>query len=208
MTPRVPSVAAVLGIVSALPLLTAAQNNTPPGPASATLPPLTADYPRDRTGILIQSSDWISVPSEMPAKVRMKHGFAPALTYGIASAAAVTDYDGPHARVKVEPGRPVICICHVMSLPGNPALVRLHPKKDFRELDSGKLHIGAKVAEAEKNDLIPTNVSQPESTVWLVQPQQALPAGEYALMVGTQNMSIFPFTVAAASPSSVAPEKH
>jgi hypothetical protein len=186
----------------------AAQNKTAPDSALATPPTLTADYPRDRTGILICNADWISIPSDTPAKIHMKHGFAPALTYGIAPAAAVSDYEGLHARVQIEPGRPVICICHVISLPGNPALVRLHPKKNLRELDGGKLHIGAKFAEAEKSDLIPTNVSQPESTVWLVQPQQALPAGEYALMVGTQNMSIFPFTVAAASPSSVAPEKH
>jgi hypothetical protein len=126
----------------------------------------------------------------------------------LAPAATVTDYEGLHARVQIEPGRPVICICHLISLPGNPALVRLHPKKNVRELDGGKLHIGAKFAEAEKSDLIPINVSQPEDTVWLVQPQQPLPAGEYALMAGTQNMNVFPFTVAAASPSSVAPEKH
>jgi hypothetical protein len=202
------SLAIALVIVSALPLLAPAQNQTAPASASATPPTVTADYPRDRSGILIRNSDWISVPSEMPAKIHMKHGFAPALTYGIAPAAAVTDYEGLHARVQIEPGRPVICICHLISLPGNPALVRLHPKKNVRELDGGKLHIGAKFAEAEKSDLIPINVSQPEDTVWLVQPQQPLPAGEYALMAGTQNMNVFPFTVAAASPSSVAPEKH
>ena len=113
MTFRLTSVAVALGIVSALPLLTAAQNQTAPASASATPPPLTAD-----------------------------------------------------------------------------------------------VHIGAKLAEAEKNDLIPTIVSQPEGTVWLVQPQQALPDGEYALMAGTQNMSIFPFTVAAATPSSAASQKY
>ena len=156
----------------------------------------------------MHSSDWISIPSEMPAKSHLKHGFAPALTYGIAPAAAVSDYEGLHARLQIEQSRPVICICHVISLPGNPALVRLHPKKNFRQLDGGNLHIGAKIAEAEKTDLLPINISQPESMVWLVQPQQALPAGEYALMLGTQNPSIFPFTVAAASPPSVAPEKH
>ncbi len=208
MTSRLTSVAIALVIVSALPVLTAAQNQNAPDSASATPPTVTADYPRDHSGILIRNSEWISVPSEMPAKIHMKHGFAPALTYGIAPAAAVTDYGGLHARVQIEPGRPVICICHLISLPGNPALVRLHPKKNLRELDGGKLHIGAKFAEAEKSDLIPINVSQPEDTVWLVQPQQALPAGEYALMAGTQNMNVFPFTVAAASPSSVAPEKH
>lgn len=197
---------AAIAIVSALPLLAAAQNK----PDSAPAPPstVTADYPRDRAGTFMLSSDWISIPSEMPAKSHLKHGLAPALTYGVAPATAVSDYEGLHAQVQIEPGRPVICICHVLSLPGNPALVRLHPKKNLRELDGGNLHIRGKIEEAEKADLLPINISQPESTVWLVQPQQALPAGEYALMLGTQNVSIFPFSVAAASPSPVAPEKH
>ena len=84
-----------------------------------------------------------------------------------------------------------------MGLPGSPALVRLHAKKSFRELDGGKVHVGYKTAEAEQSDLIPINTSQPEESIWLVQPQQDLPAGEYALMAGTQNMAIFPFTVDA-----------
>jgi hypothetical protein len=206
MTSRPTYVVIALGIVSALPLLAAAQNK--PDSASATPPTVTADYPRDRAGMFMLSSDWISIPSEMPARSHVKHGLAPALTYGIAPATAVSDYNGLHAQVQIEPGRPIICICHIISLPGNPALVRLHPKKNLRELDGGNLHIRGKIEEAEKADLLPINVSQPESMVWLVQPQQALPAGEYALMLGTQNISIFPFTVAAASPSSVAPEKH
>jgi hypothetical protein len=208
MTSRTDYVAIAFGIVSMLSVLTVAQDKTSPDSTSATPPPVTADYPRDRAGILMGGADWTSVSSEVPTKSHLKHGFAPAVTYGIASAEAVSDYDGLHARVQVEPGRPVICICHVMSLPGNPALVMLHPKKNLRQLDGGNLHIRGKIAEAEKADLIPVNVSQPENGVWLVQPQQALPAGEYALMLGTQNVSIFPFTVSAANPPSVAPEKH
>ena len=64
------------------------------------------------------------------------------------------------------------------------------------------------LTEAEKADLIPINISQPETGVWLIQPQQELPAGEYALMLGTQNINIFPFSVAAPSPPSVTPGKH
>ncbi len=57
--------------------------------------------------------------------------------------------------MKVELSQPVICICHVVSLPGNPVMVRLHHKKDFRELDAGKLHIRAKIAQADAADVIP-----------------------------------------------------
>jgi hypothetical protein len=208
MTSRAIYAAIALGIIAVLPLRTAAQNNPPADSAPATTATVTADYPRDRAGILMQGSDWTSIPSEVPAKTHVKHGLAPALTYGIAPAEAVSDYEGLHARVQIEPGRPVICLCHTMALPGTPVLVRLHPKKDVRQLDGGNLHVKAKLAEAEKTDLIPVNITQPEESVWLVQPQQALPEGEYALMLGTQNMSIFPFTVSAASPSTAAPEKH
>ena len=55
--------------------------------------------------------------------------------------------------------------------------------------------IGAKVAEAQKSDLIAVSISKPEDTVWLIQPEEMLPPGEYALMLGTQNIVIFPFTV-------------
>jgi hypothetical protein len=75
--------------------------------------------------------------------------------------------------------------------------VRLHPKKDSRELDGGRLPVlGAKMAEARQSDLVPTEVVQPENTYWLVRATEDLPAGEYALMLGTQNMSIFAFTIA------------
>ena len=48
--------------------------------------------------------------------------------------------------------------------------------------------LGAKMAEAKQSDLVPTEVVQPENTYWLVRATEDLPAGEYALMLGTQNM--------------------
>ena len=70
--------------------------------------------------------------------------------------------------------------------------------------------MGSKISEATKNDLIDVDVSQPENIVWLVRPREALPPGEYALMLGTQNMSIFPFTVASppSDPPKATPDKH
>lgn len=71
-----------------------------------------------------------------------------------------------------------------------------HPKENSRELDGGSIPVpGGKIGEAIKRDLIEVEVSRPETAVWLIQPREALPAWEYALMVGTQNMAIFPFTV-------------
>jgi hypothetical protein len=147
-------------------------------PMSATAPTLTADYPLDRAGIFIKDTEWSPVANQSPVKTK-----------------------AAYARTRSDGGQPVLCICHMISLPGDPVLVRLHPKKDSRELDGGKMIVypvvgGAKSADANKSDLIPVDVSHPEENVWLVRPQEALSPGEYALMLGTQNMSIFAFTVA------------
>jgi hypothetical protein len=88
-------------------------------------------------------------------------------------------------------------------------LVRLHPKKGARELDGGRMIDypvvgGSKMADANKTDLVPADVSQPEPQYWLIRPQSPLEPGEYALMLGTQNISIFPFTVLPPSHPSPA----
>ena len=165
---------------------------------------LTADYPMDRAGVLIQSGQWTVVANQNPAKTRTAHGIAASLSYGIVPAKVVAEYDGEHAQAQVETVQPILCICHIISLPGDPVLVRLHPKKGSRELDGGRMIVypvvgGSKMADANKSDLIPADVSHPDSQVWLIRPQSPLLPGEYALMLGTQNISIFPFTVALAS---------
>jgi hypothetical protein len=200
---------AVLAGIFLLPVFTAAQSKTDTNSSAPSN--LTADYPKERTAVMIESSSWAVVPGAFPSKSHVKRGVAASLTYGAVPAAIVAEYDGLHAQVQITPGRPVICISHFVSLPGTPVLVRLHPKKNIRELDGGRLPvIGAKMSEAKENDLIPVEVSQPESIVWLVRPLQALPEGEYALMLGTQNMAVFPFTVSnpASDSPSPAPDKH
>lgn len=183
---------------------TLAQGNAAPAPRTTSAPAVTADYPHDSAGIFIQGSGWIAIESERPAKSHIKHCFAPALTYGAVPAAIVSDYKGAHAKVHIHQARPIICVCRFFSLPGDPVLVRLHRKKHARELDGGRLRIGAKMEEARKSNLVPINVSKPDDMVWLIQPQQPLPPGEYALMLGTQNILIYPFTIAhgnAAAPT-------
>ena len=202
MSFRATALAIALGAASALSPLHAQES------AKETPPTVSDEYPTNSVGVLIHGVEWTSISPQTPGKTRVKHGFAPALTYGIASGAMVAEFEGGRAPVQIETARPVICICHFFSLPGDPVLVRLHPnKKNARELDAGKIHVGSKTAQADAADLIPVTVSQPENRVWLVQPQQALPAGEYALMLGVQNMSIFPFSVAGATQPAAAPEK-
>jgi len=160
-------------------------------------------YPENPPGVFIMDSGWQAIGAASPTKSRVKNGVAASLSYGAVPATMISDYAGVHAAVQIQTSQVEICICHVFSLPGTPVIVRLHPKKDFRELDGGRLPIlGAKLEQAEKNDLISADVTQPESTVWLVRPSQPLPPGEYALMLGTQNIIIYPFTVLSSTPSS------
>jgi hypothetical protein len=140
----------------------------------------------------------------MPSKTRAAHGLAASLSYGIVPAKVVAEYEGDHASAQVGTGRPILCLCHFVSLPGVPVIVRLHPKKDARELDGGRMFVypvvgGSKMVDANKTDLISADVSHPDPQVWLIRPQSPLEPGEYALMLGTQNIAIFPFTVVASS---------
>ena len=190
--------ALVLGIVLISPRFGLGQTRADGAPAAPSSP--TADYPKDRAGVLIEGSDWTPIDAAMPSKTRAKGGIAQSLSYGAVRGTAVADYNGEHAAVQLKPGRVLICVCRLISIPGDPVVVKLHPQKGMRELDGGKLPIlGGKMAEAGKSDLVPVGVSHPDSTVWLVRSQEALPEGEYALMLGTQNMAVFPFTISAAS---------
>jgi hypothetical protein len=168
-------------------------------PATATPTTFATDYPIDQAGIFIKDTHWLTVANQSPVKTKAAHGIAASLSYGLVPAKVVAVYAGEHALTRVAGGQPVLCICHMISLPGDPVLVRLHSKKDSRELDGGKMIVypvvgGAKTADANKSDLIPVDVAHPEQNVWLVRPQASLSPGEYALMMGTQNVSIFPFT--------------
>jgi len=178
-------------------------------PPSGSGPEFTADYPLDRAGVFIQGAQWTEVTNQMPSKTKNAHGLAASLSYGIVPVKIVAEYEGEHASAQVEAGRPILCLCHFSSIPGAPVLVRLHPKKDARELDGGRMIVypvvgGSKMVDANKTDLVPADVSRPDPQVWLIRPQSPLDPGEYALMLGTQNIAIFPFTVVAPSahPSS------
>ena len=177
-----------------------------PAPTNRTL----EDYPRGEVGILIQTTDWTSISPEGPSKTRAKRGWAAALSYGAVPANVVSEYPGAHASVQVASGKVLICICGSISLPGPPAIVRLHPKKGARELNGGRLQpFRGKLSEAQQSDLVLVDISYPQEWVSLVQSTDPLPPGEYALMLGTQNMSIFPFTVTdKSSASSASSEKH
>jgi hypothetical protein len=198
-------------VVSALLTLSAAafplhaQNSTTSA-SSAAQPSsnqVSADYPKNRAGVLIGETTWAELANQTPSKTKVAHGIAASLSYGLAPAKLVAEYAGDHAATRAADAQPILCICHFSGLPGTPVLVRLHVKKDVRELDGGRMTVypivgGAKSADANKTDLV--DVSQPEPQVWLIRPATPLDPGEYALMLGTQNMNIFPFEIAAPPP--------
>jgi len=189
-----------VGSKQSIPADTATGNQQGPGGN----PELTADYPTDRAGIFIQGATWTVVTNQMPAKVKGAHGIAASLSYGMVPVKIVAEYDGENASTRIEASQPILCVCHFSSIPGAPVLVRLRPKKGSRELDGGRMVAyplvgNTKMADANKSDLIPADVSRPDPQVWLIRPTSSLEPGQYALMLGTQNVSIYPFAVVAPS---------
>ena len=164
-----------------------------------------AKYPANQAGVLIQGAQWMEaewtpLANQFPVKVKAARGFAASLSYGLVPAKVVAEFAGEQAPTRSGSAQPLICICHLISLPGEPVLVRLHPKKGVRILDGGKMIVypvvgGSKMADANTSDVLTVDVSHPEPSVWLVHSKLPLEPGEYALMLGTQNMSVFPFSV-------------
>jgi hypothetical protein len=188
-----------MGVVPAL-----SQEQTKAAPASA-----ATDYPQRSAGVFLLDSDWKALPSAMPIKTKTKRGIAASLSYGAVPAEVVSEYDSVHAQIQIHSPQPTICICRIISLPGDPVLVRLHPKKNARELDGGRMFVrpivgSTKDVDAKQSDLLVVDVSQPQPQFWLVQPQMPLDPGEYALMLGTKNVNIFPFTVIGPSEATSA----
>lgn len=172
-------------------------------PAPSNFP---AEYPNDGASVLVENSGWVDLSEEFPSNIRPKRGLIGSLTYGVVSATVIAEYAGQHAELQIKTRRPVFCVCNVPSLPGGPVLVKLHPKKDLRELDGGRLPVlGAKIAEAKHADLVPTEAVQPENACWLMRPRKDVLPGEYGLMLGTKNMSIFAFTIANPPDGSAVP---
>jgi len=188
--------------------------NPPSQPAPAN-PQFATDYPADKAGTFLRGStaEWEPITDQAPSKAKTAHGFADTYSYGTVSTMIVADYDGEHATIQVDTGEPTICICNKASLLGQPVIVRLHVKKAVRELDGRRTILspgvgGSKIADPDKTDIILVDQLQldshiwRDSHVWLIRPRSALPPGEYALMVGNQDLNIFPFTVVASADSS------
>lgn len=157
-------------------------------------------FPSGDPGLYVQDGGgWQAIAQTSPIKLKAKHAFASSLTYGAVAAPVVAVYPGVHAQVQVHGARPVICVYHVITS-GTPLLVRLVEKKNSRELDSG--HVRASLtgsghqAVADAGIVVPITTSQPEDHVVLLQPQNDLVPGEYAVMFGANNMAIFDFGVA------------
>ncbi len=196
--------AAALVLFSLLPPAQLAPAQDKPSTASPAPSNLPAEYPDDAS-VLIDSG-WVALSQELPSKIRTKRGLVSSLTYGVVPGAIIAEYPGQHAELQIETRRPVFSICNVPSFPGAPALVRLHPKKDSRELDAGRLPVlGTKIGEAKQSDQVPTELVQPENACWLLRPREDLPAGEYALMLPTENLGIFAFTITNPPAGNPAP---
>ena len=178
--------------------------------ASSTPANFPEEYPTDGVGVLVENSGWEALSQEVPSQIRTKRSLIGSLTYGVVPAVAIAEYSGQHAELQIETRRPVLSVCNFPSFPGGPVVIRLHPKKDLRELNAGRVPVlGAKIAEAKQSDVVPTEVSHPENACWLLRPREDLPPGECALMLPTQNLAIFAFTIAhpPSGKPTLAPKK-
>jgi hypothetical protein len=198
--------AAALVLFSLLPSAQLAPAQDKPSTASPAPSNFPAEYPTDGVTVLVENSGWVDLSEEFPSKIHPKRGLVSSLTYGAVAAVVIIEYPGQHAELQIENRRPVFSSCNVPSIPGGPVLVKLHLKSDSRELDGGRLPIlGAKIAEAKQSDQVPTEAVQPENACWLLRPREDLPAGEYALMLATENLGIFAFTIAIPPAGNPAP---
>jgi hypothetical protein len=154
----------------------------------------------DQAGVFIQNSKLMPLVNQFPDKTKSTRGFAASLSYGLVPMKIVAEYRGEQAPVRSDSQQPTLWICHMFSLPGEPVLIRLHPKKGMRILDGGRMTVypivgGSKMAEANNSDIIPTDTANPVEHVWRIHAGVPLEPGEYALMLGKENMSVFPFSV-------------
>src|ERR1700691_665895 len=63
---------------------------------------LTADYPMNQAGILIQGNDGTPVANQYPTKTNLDRGWAASLSYGVVPAKIVAEYDGEHALTQID----------------------------------------------------------------------------------------------------------
>src|SRR5262249_11803541 len=148
---------AALFLAAYVALATPPQQNTRKSiPKSTT----SAVYPDDEAGVLIQGSEWSALEAEAPVEIKIKRALATALSDGLIPANVVAEYTGAHAETQISAKQPFICICHAPTLQTIPVLVRLHMKKDSRELNGGRVPApGARIAQAKETDIVPTEIS-------------------------------------------------
>src|SRR5260370_22480792 len=155
-------------LFSLLPSAQLAPAQDKPGTASPAPSNFPAEYPNDGASVLVDSG-WVALSQELPFKTRTKWGLISSLTYGVVPGAIIAEYRGQHAELQIETRRPVFSICNVPSFPGAPVLVKLHPNKDLRELDAGRLPVlGAKIGEAKQSGQVPPDALHQEIAYWLL----------------------------------------
>jgi hypothetical protein len=168
----------------------------------ATAPMEGSGCPSGKPGIYVHgATGWHLLSQASPSKMKAKHAYLSSLTYGAVGVPMVVEYPGPHAQVQVHTAQ-AICVSHILS-PNAPMIVRLNEKKKIRELDSGTVHASltggnGKQGQAETSSIVPTSTDNSDPGVIVLRPTTSLPAGEYAVMLGAQNLAILDFGVIAA----------
>lgn len=176
-------------------LLAAFQNGTAQQPSPSVL--LYTERVDDSAEVLIHDSEWKELSQVLPndPDLQVKNGMISGITWGAVPARLVVRFDGEHADVLVNSRRPTIRISGV-SVSMKLLLVRLHPKRGYRDLVGSRLREpGAQIAKVDPHDRVAAVISEDGPDAWILRAKEALQPGEYAIMTGKQNLALFPFTI-------------
>lgn len=144
---------------------------------------------------------WLPIDSAGPYKINASNSELSSMTDAAVPAPTQASYVGAHAQVTAPTAQPVLCAYQIDASAG-PLLVRLQSKKNVRLLDMGAVRAtligGSRLVQSRDSPVMELNEAPRGDGCDLLEPAQPLPPGEYALMFGTENMTVYAFRVLKA----------
>lgn len=148
-----------------------------------------------------QDTTWRLLTPNMAYKAWVPDSFGTTPHSGALGELQAVAYPGMHAAVQIHAKRPLVCLYRLSSADA-PMLVRLNEdkKKKLRVMGGGGLHVltihkATHLATANADEVVSTATLPSTDCLVLLQPQAALLPGEYAVMLGLQNLAIMDFGV-------------
>jgi hypothetical protein len=143
---------------------------------------------------------WLKIDSAGPYKINSKHSELSSMTDEAVPAPTQAEFIGAHAQVTTNTAQPFLCAYQVNTNSG-PLLVKLQSKKNQRVLDMGTVRAtligGSRMVDSRDSPVVQLNEAPRGDGCDLIEPSEPLKPGDYALMFGTENMTVYAFRVPA-----------